>query len=173
MGSGEKIQKIVLSGIGGQGVLFITRILAQVAIDMGFPALVSETHGMAQRGGTVVSHLKIGDFKSPLIRSGQADVLICFHEDNVLQHDYFLKENGVLIVNSTEKGKNRIDATSIASRIGAPIAANLVVLGYALANGCLFCKQEVLEGCLQRKNSQRLEQNLAALKAGISRGKNL
>ena len=63
-------QQIVISGVGGQGVLFVTRLLAEAAIARGLPVLTSETHGMAQRGGSVVSHLKVGDFSSPLIRSG-------------------------------------------------------------------------------------------------------
>jgi len=68
-------QQIVISGVGGQGVLFITGLLADAAIDKGLPVFTSETHGMAQRGGTVISHLKVGDFSSPLIRPGHADGL--------------------------------------------------------------------------------------------------
>lgn len=54
-----RMQQIIVSGLGGQGVLFVSRLLAETALDMGYSALLSETHGMAQRGGNVISHLKI------------------------------------------------------------------------------------------------------------------
>jgi indolepyruvate ferredoxin oxidoreductase beta subunit len=57
-------QQILISGVGGQGVLFITILLAEAAINKGLPVFTSETHGMAQRGGTVVSHLKVGNFSA-------------------------------------------------------------------------------------------------------------
>ena len=55
-------QQIIVSGVGGQGVLFITRLMAEAAIKKGLSVLTSETHGMAQRGGTVLSHIKAGNF---------------------------------------------------------------------------------------------------------------
>jgi len=61
-------QQILISGVGGQGVLFVTGLLAEAAINKGLPVFTSETHGMAQRGGTVMSHFKVGDFSSPLIQ---------------------------------------------------------------------------------------------------------
>ena len=73
-------QQKVISGVGGQGVLFDTRLMAEAAIRKGLPVLTSETHGMAQRGGTVISHLKVGAYTSPLIRTGQADVLLAMKD---------------------------------------------------------------------------------------------
>ena len=64
-------QQLIVSGIGGQGVLFLTRVIAQAAVNRQMPVLTAETHGMAQRGGTVLSTIKVGDFASPLIRAGQ------------------------------------------------------------------------------------------------------
>jgi len=55
-------QQIIISGLGGQGVLFVTRILAQAGMEMGLDVLTSETHGMAMRGGTVLAHVKVGGF---------------------------------------------------------------------------------------------------------------
>ena len=66
--TGSIRQQVIISGVGGQGVLFVTRLLAEAAINKGLPVFTSETHGMAQRGGTVLSHFKVGDFSSPLIR---------------------------------------------------------------------------------------------------------
>ncbi len=58
-------QQVVISGVGGQGVFFVTRLLAEAAIDKGLAVFISETHGMAERGGTVLSHLKVGGFPVP------------------------------------------------------------------------------------------------------------
>jgi len=87
-------QQILISGIGGQGVLFVTRLLAEAAIARGLPVFTCETHGMAQRGGTVVSHLKVGEFYSPLIRAGQADGMLVLKSENLAQHGVFLKPSG-------------------------------------------------------------------------------
>ncbi|RLB26959.1 MAG: indolepyruvate oxidoreductase, partial [Deltaproteobacteria bacterium] len=59
---------IVLCGLGGQGILFMTRVLAQAALDRGLPVMGAETHGMAQRGGSVISHLRLGEVQSSLVR---------------------------------------------------------------------------------------------------------
>ncbi len=96
-------QQIVVSGIGGQGVLFLTRVIAQVAVDQGIPVLTSESHGMAQRGGTVLSTLKVGDFAAPLIRTGQADVALLLWDANLPVHRSLLKEGGALLINSAKR----------------------------------------------------------------------
>ncbi|MCJ7684480.1 MAG: 2-oxoacid:acceptor oxidoreductase family protein, partial [Desulfobacteraceae bacterium] len=66
----------VLSGLGGQGILFMTKLLARSAVNKGLKILVAETHGMAQRGGSVVSHLRVGDVKGSLVRAGSAHILL-------------------------------------------------------------------------------------------------
>jgi indolepyruvate ferredoxin oxidoreductase beta subunit len=112
MTTSERAQ-LVISGVGGQGVLFVTRLMAEAVIRKGLPVMTSETHGMAQRGGSVISHLKVGVFSSPLIRGGAADA----DSDPKPSH-------GVEI--------RRIDADGLAGRIGNPRAVNLIVLGFAL-----------------------------------------
>jgi len=89
-------QQILISGLGGQGVLFITSLLAEAAINKRLPVFTSETHGMAQRGGTVVSHFKVGDFSSPLIRPFKADGLVLLKDENITQHGFFLKKGAGL-----------------------------------------------------------------------------
>src|SRR5512138_1009352 len=76
-------QQLIISGVGGQGILFITRLLAETAIAKGLPVLTSETHGMPPRGGIVVSHLKVGGFASPLVRPGRADGLLALKAETV------------------------------------------------------------------------------------------
>lgn len=123
-------QQIVVSGIGGQGVLFLTRVIAQAAVDRGIPVLTSESHGMAQRGGTVLSTLKVGEFAAPLIRTGQADVAILLWEANLAVHRNLLRENGLLFVNSEKSGEgDRVDGSGIARDLGKAVLSNLVLLG--------------------------------------------
>ena len=133
--------QIVISGVGGQGVLFITRLLAEAAIRKGLPVFTSETHGMAQRGGTVISHLKVGDFASPLINPGQADGLIALKAESLDQHGGYLKSGGWAAVNSPAplaiKGTARLfylDADRLAREMDDPRSVNLIMLGFALSN---------------------------------------
>ena len=161
-------QQIVISGVGGQGVLFITRLLAEAALELNTSVLSSETHGMAQRGGTVISHLKVGDFHSPLIRSGHADVLLALKEENILLHRHFLRDGGSILVNSGDSSNPAaIDATHLAQKLGAVVAANAVLLGFALASGKLFCNLETIRRVMNRSiRGNRLELSLKALEMG-------
>ena len=170
-------QQLIISGVGGQGILFITRLLAETAISLGFPVLTSETHGMAQRGGIVISHLKIGDFASPLVRPGHADGLIALKPANVELHRSFLKPGGWIAANSGSApaagqagGTASIDADTISLQLGNSQAVNLVVIGCALATGRLFCSREELEQVIRLKLQHKaslLDGALAALGAGI------
>ena len=133
-------QQIIISGVGGQGVLFVTRLLAEAAMMKGFRVLTSETHGMAQRGGTVVSHLKVGDYSSPLVRPFTADGLLALKPESLAQHGCFVKPGGWAVVNSDlpvpEPGElaiTNIDADSLARTIGNLKSVNLIVLGAALS----------------------------------------
>lgn len=135
----SKNQQIIISGLGGQGVLFITKLLAGAAMAEGPAVLTSETHGMAQRGGNVISYLKIGDFASPLIRPGQADGLIALKTESFDHHNYFLKPGGIAAVNSpdpiTASGMTvaAADATALAAKAGSPRSENIVMLGFYIA----------------------------------------
>jgi indolepyruvate ferredoxin oxidoreductase beta subunit len=171
-------QQLLISGVGGQGILFIARLLAETAIAKGLPVLTSETHGMAQRGGIVISHLKVGDFSSPLVRPGQADGLIALKSGNVALHRSFLRSDGWIAANSTEpfpvSGELEmatIDADSIALKLGNPQAVNLVVVGHAVSTGRLFCTSEEIEKIILRKLHAKpalLEGALTALHAGAT-----
>ena len=179
-------QQVIISGVGGQGVLFVTRLLAEAAINKGLPVFTSETHGMAQRGGTVLSHFKVGDFSSPLIRPLQADILVLLKAENLEQHSSFLKPDGWAVSNGTDDQKNdlqtvvrTIDADALAQEIENPKAVNLIVLGYALAAAektaahgkQLFCSIEDIKTVLKNrfgKNEKMLEASLKALEAGYS-----
>ena len=173
-----KTQQLIISGVGGQGILFITRLLAETAIEKGFQVLTSETHGMAQRGGIVISHLKIGEFSSPLVRPGQADGLLALKPETVPMHRHFLKEGGWIVANAaplaiveTEHPLATMDADTAALAMGNPQSVNLMVLGKAMAQPSrLFCTVAEVEETIQRKLAGKkglLEGALAAFRAGL------
>lgn len=176
-------QQLIISGVGGQGILFVTRLLADTAIDLGLPVLTSETHGMAQRGGIVISHLKVGEFSSPLVRPGQADGLLAMKPENIALHRHFLRPEGWIAANAPEAPANEnhscaiIDADKLALELGNPQSVNLLLLGLALAalpkESPLFCSvvdiRRVMTAKLEKKGAM-LEQSLKALDAGIHVG---
>ncbi len=166
-------QQLIITGLGGQGILFITRLLAETAIGKGLPVLTSETHCMAQRGGIVISHLKIGAFASPLVRPGQADGLIALKPENIGLHGSFLKPGGWIAANAGAglalDGVATVDADAISLQLGNPQAVNLIVIGRALATGHLFCSLEELAGVIRDKLQHKpalLAGALTALGAG-------
>lgn len=149
------VMNVLIVGVGGQGVILASEILAQVAVNSGHDVKKSEVHGMAQRGGVVSSHVRFGKkVYSPLIPRGQADVVLAFEEAEALRWAYYIKENGRLIVNrqkivppivATKKGSYpedpvgqlkkagnnvlAIDAISIAKDLGNTRLVNTLLLG--------------------------------------------
>ena len=158
--------QIVIAGIGGQGVLFAANIFIKLAQQRGLPLLESETHGMSQRGGSVTAHIKIGDFKSPLIGEGDADILMSFDATEAHRNLAYLRaanlEGGAFcIVNVMVGGRfpdpkvagelsrlgtkiHTCNADQEAARIGNIRAANSVLLGF-VANlpGFPFSSEEI------------------------------
>lgn len=180
-------QQILVSGVGGQGVLFVSRLLADAAIGKGLSVLTSEIHGMAQRGGTVVSHLKVGGYAGPLIREGHADGLVVLREENLAPHGRFLAPGGWVVVNSgspaAETGSTvlAVDAEGLATEAGYRQGANIVLLGFLLSRldtagerGGIFCGPDDLRQAIERRFAHKrraLEEALEALALGIRHGK--
>jgi indolepyruvate ferredoxin oxidoreductase beta subunit len=198
------MQQIAISGVGGQGILFITKLLAETAVELGYAVLISETHGMAQRGGNVISHLKVGErrttnaipetvaqpstlepcsaaaacrspvaapqLRSPLIRPGCADILLALHPDGLASHGFYLKPGGRRFCSQAQPADaSSLDAVGIATKLGAPVCANLVLLGFAVGSGALFCRAHQVEEVLQRAGGKRREIDLEAFRAGVER----
>ncbi len=162
-------QQIIVSGIGGQGVLFLTRVIAQVAVERGIPVMTSETHGMAQRGGTVLSTIKVGCFASPLIRTGQADLGLLLWDANLPVHQSLLKQGATLVINSNKEGVGiRTDAAKFAREMGNAVLLNLILLGVAVKQQKVFCKAEECEAAIKKLAPTKfVEQNLAAFRKGL------
>lgn len=181
--------QMVVGGLGGQGVLYVTRLLAEAALRKGFSVLTTETHGMAQRGGTVVSHLKVGPFWSPMIRPSCADGLLALAPESAAAFGKFLKSGGWAVINGTgplpaDLGYRTVfalDADRLALQLGSPKAANLVLLGYAIGMvspkpgasvGGFFCSIQDVRGLFKssrgaEKRSKTAEA-LYALEAGFA-----
>jgi len=181
---------MILSGVGGQGILFSTRIFTTLALEQGYSVIGSETHGMAQRGGSVISHLKIGDYSSPLVRQGTADILLSFDRDEAYRTLGFLRRGGLCFVNSPKddfwdpgiKGyleKNEIRAYSfpadkVALALGAPRSANLALIGYALSVPDVPFTYEDIRETIVRVSPPRFQDvNLRAFDTGYRGEKNI
>lgn len=102
-------KNIMIVGVGGQGTLLTSRVLGKIALTGGYDVKLSEVHGMAQRGGSVVTFVRYGDnVAEPIVEEGQADILIAFERLEALRYAHFLKTDGAIIVNNT-----RIDPMSV------------------------------------------------------------
>ncbi len=139
----------VLTGLGGQGILFMTKVLATTALNKGYNILGAETHGMAQRGGSVVSHLRIGDARSSLIRAGAADFLLSMDESEAYRYLPYLKKGGKLFANAPSDAFPRgnvagylekksiepwaMEAGKTAMELGSPRSTNLAMVAFYAA----------------------------------------
>ncbi|MBR2441969.1 MAG: indolepyruvate oxidoreductase subunit beta, partial [Clostridia bacterium] len=91
---------IMIVGVGGQGTLLTSRILGKTALEAGYDVKLSEVHGMAQRGGSVVTYVRYGEkVNEPTVEEGSVDLLLAFEKLEALRYAHFLKKDGVLIVN--------------------------------------------------------------------------
>jgi len=191
-----KTFKAVISGVGGQGTLLASRLLAMASISAGLNVKIGETYGMAQRGGPVMGHIQIGGMAhNPQIRKGKADVLVGFEPAEATRRGVtFLKDGGQALVNTRVtapvevisgmvpypdmgelmgllgKVTDRLvafDATSLAEEAGDPIATNVVMLGALTESGELpFSEETMLSTLRDSLRPQFLELNMKAFDLG-------
>ncbi len=178
--------KLILVGLGGQGVVFFTRLLSYAAMSLGYPVMVSETHGMSQRGGSVISHLKIGGSQAPLIRRGTADVLLALEPDEAIRNLSFLRRGGTVFVNTSNGLRNEVaehlerhninvlslPASRMAVELGSAAVANVILAGFATAHPTLPLPIETLQETVESIAPRGRELNLKALKLGFEAGQN-
>jgi len=181
---------IILAGVGGQGILSIASILGDAALMENLYLKQAETHGMSQRGGAVVSHLRMSDkiIYSDLIPMGTADLILAVEPMEVLRYLPFLKTDGYIVTNTTPF-KNianypdpceiiaevqklprcvAIDADDIADKIGSKKVSNMVMLG-ATTPFIQVSPEKIEEGIKQifdKKGSEIVKINLDAFRAG-------
>lgn len=94
---------ILIVGVGGQGTLLASRVLGAIADIQGKDCKLSEVHGMSQRGGSVVTHVRIGDdISAPLVKEGEVDYILAFEKLEALRWSYYLNEKGTILINNQE-----------------------------------------------------------------------
>ena len=165
----KETKNIMIVGVGGQGTLLTSRILGGITVSAGYDVKLSEVHGMAQRGGSVVTFVRYGEqVAEPIVEEGQADVLIAFEKLEALRYAHFLKKDGVIVVNdqridpitvvtgmaqypeqiieTLEKEHNvlKVKAMEEAIKLGNSKVFNIIVLGVA-AKHMDFSKEAWLE----------------------------
>jgi len=187
----QSVINVLMSGVGGQGVLVASDILALVAMHAGLDAKKSEIHGMAQRGGSVVSQVRYGEkIYSPLIQTGAADILLAFERLEAIRYLDYLKKDGIIIINDQqitplsvffsnipypknieEICKNKtdhivlMDGVKIAEQVGNPRTINSVLLG-ALANFLEFDEEPWIKAISERVPPKTIDLNRKAFEAG-------
>lgn len=188
-------KNIMIVGVGGQGTLLTSRILGGLTIHAGYDVKLSEVHGMAQRGGSVVTFVRYGEkVTEPIVEEGQADVLIAFERLEALRYAHFLKKDGVLIVNDfridpmpvvigkaiypeniledlSEKYKlYKVDAMEEAKKIGNIRVFNIIVLGIA-AQHMDFTKEDWFTVIEKTVPPKTVEINKKAFEVGYNLNK--
>jgi indolepyruvate ferredoxin oxidoreductase beta subunit len=153
--SNDRVYNVLIVGVGGQGIILASDVLGRAAARHGYDVKKNEIHGMAQRGGSVSSHIRFGKtVSSPIIKMGEADVLLSFEQIETLRYFSYLSEKGKVIVNDQKilppavfTGKQEypadvigkikekvpdavvVDGAAVASEIGNPRVANVIFLG--------------------------------------------
>lgn len=168
--------QVVIAGIGGQGAVFLVKVLSIAASLKDQKCLGTENHGMSQRGGSVSCYVKVGDFHSPAIDQGQADLLIALEGNEGLRNIQYLKKGeGTIIVNADSKFPEieyeaiKIDAFSKARNKEFPIQAlNVYMLGVTLARDPHFpFSLEDIEEAIKQMNAKMAPKNIEVLHQAI------
>jgi indolepyruvate ferredoxin oxidoreductase beta subunit len=185
---------ILIVGIGGQGTILASNILGEACLIEDRPIKGAETHGMAQRGGSVESHIRIGGEFGPQIAPGQADLLISFDLLEALRYSHYLKSDGKIVVNShlvlptsvymqklTAPTQSEIidalkkhplcllDADSLAIQAGSPLSTNVVMLG-AASSAMPLKPASLIEAIKRLVPKKTIEINLKAFELGRQAG---
>ncbi len=191
----DKPMRILFSGVGGQGTLTASSLLAQAAIREGKEAILSEVHGMAQRGGVVESTVMIGGIKSAIISDGEADVLVSFEPLEAIRALIKCHKNCCIITNinpiipftvdiggpqypdvnyclskmkETFRKVIAIDADSIADKSGTKKAVNVVLLGVLFGTNILpISRNSMIETIKERVKPKFIDANIKAFEMGL------
>ena len=192
---------ILICGVGGQGTVLASKIIAAAAMEEGNTVHSAETIGMAQRGGSVVSHVRIGDAYSPLIPKGKCDMILSFEPAEAVRNLGYLKKDGIVIVNSvpvkptTETLQDTgydgadmiaylkekcnvivVNSEELCRKFGSTKYFNIVLLGVAAASGHLgICEEAIIKEIEKRVPPKFVETNKEAFRVGVGvvRGENL
>jgi len=189
---------IYLVGVGGQGIITASKIIGDAAVFAGKNVLLSETHGMAQRGGSVVCTARIGEVSSPLIPDGQADVILSFEALETLRARCMSSEKTIVLSSmervtplsvSAQKLKYPtpeevevgfkgisarflfVDARRLALEAGVGMSPNIVMVGALAGTGITGLPRKDFEKAIELNISRKLKGNLDAFAKGFEIGK--
>ncbi len=170
--------QVVIAGFGGQGAVFLVKVLALCAGNKNIECLGTENHGMSQRGGAVSCFIKLGDFSNPVIDTYQADLLIGLEADEALRNMQYLKSGGIMAVNAEDDfpaadvytDVARVDAFAKAKAGDFPIQGlNVYMLGVAARNDKNFpFTLEDLKEAITQMNAKVAAQNIEILEKGYA-----
>lgn len=183
---------IVICGVGGQGIILASNVLCHAAFLEGNDIKKSEVHGMAQRGGSVITHVRIGDkIYSPLIEQGNSDIVLAFEKLEAMRYIHYLKKDGTAIINdhkippmsvltgaaqypeNIENKLNRhgkiyyVDAAKVALDLGNIRTVNIILLG-VLSNFLEFKKKSWKKSIINNVKKKFIDLNIAAFDQGAS-----
>jgi indolepyruvate ferredoxin oxidoreductase, beta subunit len=192
-------KRCVFVGVGGQGNLLASRLLGEAALAAGIPAVVSEIHGMAQRGGVVESAVLMGEVTSPIVSNAEADVLVGFEPLETLRtlgkcskdtlvitnvqplppftvsigQGSYPAVNGVMDLISKKVGKViSLRGNDLAEEAGNPLSLNMVMLGALIGSGAVDISAEGMKETISTSTKKAfLESNLKAFDAGMNSAK--
>lgn len=184
-------KNIILCGVGGQGTVLASKLIAAAAMKKDIPVMSAETIGMAQRGGSVFSHLRVGEnLYSPMIAAGTADIIIGFEPGETVRMLPYLKEEGQVIVSSraikpvtatlsgsSYNGKEMlaylkshvhnlliVDTEKACEEIGSAKVLNILLLGAAIHSGALGLSEEDIKNAIKDRLPEKFhELNFQAL----------
>jgi len=188
-------RRLVFIGVGGQGNLLASRLLGEAALCAGIPAVVSEIHGMAQRGGIVESAVVMGNVTSPIVSNGEADVLIGFEPMETLRALGKCSRETVIITNTHPlppftvsvgqgvyppidkilgliQGKVEkviaLDGNTLAAKAGNPLSLNMVMLGALIGSKSISIGPEEMKKTISTSTKKAfLESNIKAFELGV------
>ena len=188
------IKRCVFVGVGGQGNLLASNLLGQAALSMGIPAVVSEIHGMAQRGGVVESAVLLGGAKSPIVSNGEADVVVGFEPLETMRILGRCNKKTLVITNAQplppftvavgqgkyppvdeilDKIQTKVDkvialhGNDLAMEAGNVLSLNMVMLGALIGTDATPVTEEVMKRTIEKSTKKAfLESNLKAFDLG-------
>lgn len=188
---------VYLVGVGGQGIITASKIIGDAALLAGEKVVLSETHGMAQRGGSVVCTARIGDFAGPLIPDMAADVILSLEMLETLRaackaskETVVLSSTDMIVPLSVSTQKMRypsrqevldkmssvarkvvmIDASGLAAEAGVPISSNVVMVGALAGSGVTGIERARFEEALRANIPRKADENMRAFALGFERG---
>lgn len=190
MNQKNKVFNVVIAGVGGQGTILTSKLISHLAMATGYDVKQSEVHGMAQRGGTVISMVRFGKkVNSPLVMPGTADLLLSFELVEAARHVHYLAKEGSFVINrakinpstvgaglekypedieatiSKEFNALFVNATAMAIEVGNARAANVVLLG-AISKNLPFTEENWIDAIKSVVPAKTVDINIKAFKAG-------